>query len=1324
MPPPHRSSVARHAPLLPFLVVAAFGLFTLAGWWLREVNWIQPRPYDQPLPANAALCLILLGAAPLLAAWRRPTAATAAALLAAVPGWLALAEAVIGTDFGLDDLLVRHQSLVEGARVGRIGPALALVLAGAGSLLAWSASARPHPRRPLILALAGSLAAAYGATGLLAGRIGLSRVEFWENQARVGVPAALALVVLGTGLVWRASRDPSVPRGLAGPRWLWLPVVVAGGTVTLLFWISLQARELAYVNNTTQLTINTIATLVSSETEGQIDNLARLAARGDGAGGLSRASWEADAQASFAGFPACRMVSLVGAEGRTRWLWPRLGHEEAEGLDHAGDPVRRAAMDTARASGRYAVTAPLYPPLQPPVFAVYVPVRRDGQPDGFIAGEFYYEPLLAMSARRLDLTSRYTLFASVRDAASGGGPGADVAVYGAPAPGGESSLRQAATFNLFGQRLTLQLEPRPAFVERSRNHLPELALASGLGVSALLGLVVNLAQAALLRQRSAERTSAQLRTENEERRRVEAQLKVADERLHLALDSSQVGVYEWDVPSGRVLYSPSVWTCLGYDPAVMPATHRAWLDLMHPDDAGPYQAAIEAHFRGETPYIEPEFRVRHRDGDWNWLAIRAKCIAWDRAGRPLRVTGTSQNVTARRRAEDALRASQAAARLLTHVARRTANVVFITTPAGNIEWTNDSFTRLTGYTAAEVNDVYLLDLLASPDTVPQALDDITQALLRAEPITSEVVAKSRNTDLTYHLRLELQPIKNDRGETENFIAIGTDITSSVQTETSLRRAKAEADAASRAKSEFLTTMSHEIRTPMNGVIGMTSLLLETELTPEQQECVNTIRTSGNALLAIINEILDFSKIESGRMELELQPFEIAQCLEEVLDIFSLQAAAKNIELAYRVDPDVPPWINLDPTRVRQVLVNLLNNAVKFTVQGQITVEVRRALVPSADRTQAPMPFQEAGRMMLDFFVRDTGIGIPADRRHLLFKPFSQVDSSTTRKYGGTGLGLAICDRLCQLMGGTIDVQENPGGGSVFHFCVLAAPVDAPSGAGPAALPERLWNAPVLVVDDLAFNRVVLRETLARVRLDAVEAAHLHDGTAIALERPIVAAVIDNDLLGETGITLAEELRVRHPDMPVILLLNPVEAAKAPRDTATGLIRLAKPIKPALVLDALCRRLGGNGASRRLEAPADDAAADAPLAASVPLEVLVVEDNPVNQKVALRFLEKLGYRADAVGNGLEALGTLDQRKYDLVLMDINMPEMDGLEATREIRRRYPKARQPRILALTANAVEGDRERCLAAGMDDYITKPVKLESIRQMILKHFRPSGGG
>ncbi|MBI2517430.1 MAG: response regulator [Opitutae bacterium] len=1320
-----RSPVAQHyAHLLPFLAVAGYGLFILIGWWGGQVSWVQPRSYDVPLSANAALCLLLLGLAPLAVALGQSRVGVALALLAAAIGCLSATQGLTGVEMGLDNLLVRHQALVAGAHVARIPTVLAGVFAAAGFLLTWYSLPRPHPLRPFMLACTGSLAGAYGLVTLLASRIGLTAVEDWQHHAHLGPHTAVALLVLSLALILLAARDSRGPAGSSGPRWLWLPVVAATTTTTLLFWMSLREREVGYINSTTQLTINNIAALYSGDVEGHIHNLNRMAARWTDASGLPQENWEREARALQGSFPAYRTISWVDADYRTRWLWPTAGNEDDLSFNHTSHPLRRQAMRFAHDSLTYGLAAPLVTPGKPPSFAIYATVLREGRFDGFIVGELGYRPMVEVIDRRLDISSRYLLTVSIWTGGDRRDPQSDVTVYesATPATADSERVRQSAVFNLFNQRITIQLLPRAEFINPRRQYLPELVLVSGLTLSGLLGLVINLAQAARSRQRAAESTSAQLRAENEERRRVEAQLKVTDERLNLALDATQVGVYEWDVLTDEVIYSPSVWTSLGYDPAQMPSTYQVWIGLIHPEDIPDYQAAVASHFRGETAFIELEYRIRHANGDWQWVSARAKCVTWDTHGQPTRVTGTCQNITARRLAEEALRASQAATRVLTHVARRTENVVFITTPNGNIEWANDSFSRLTGYAAADVKGYYLLDLLSSPDTAPQALAEITQALLRVEPITTEVIAKSAGSERSYHLRLELQPVKNEQGEAENFIAMGTDITTSVQTEANLRRAKTEADAASRAKSEFLATMSHEIRTPMNGVIGMTSLLLDTPLTPEQRDYVSTIRTSGDALLAVINEILDFSKIESGKLELENQPMEIAQCIEEAIDIFALQAAAKRIELTYYIHPGVPPWILLDATRVRQVLVNLVNNAVKFTVEGTITIEVAPATVPDSDNTRPPIMLKDGERQMIDFFVRDTGIGIPPERRHLLFKPFSQVDSSTTRKYGGTGLGLAICDRLCQLMGGTIDASENPGGGSVFHFCLMAEPVAAPVDPHPRPLPETLQRTNVLVVDDLPLNRHLLAQTVSRLHLHALEAAHLHDASEIALQQKISAAIVDVELMGEDGIPFADELRRRFPDLPVILLTNPMESAKRANSSDPCQARLPKPIKPALLIQTL-HRLLTTGAAHGDTTPPVPMTAGPTLAESIPLEVLLVEDNPVNQKVALRFLQRLGYNADAVGNGLEAVHAFQQRDYDLVFMDMQMPEMDGLTATREIRSRFPRERQPKIVALTANVVQGDRERCLAAGMDDYLSKPLRFEALEQMIRKYFQPTKG-
>jgi CheY-like chemotaxis protein/nitrogen-specific signal transduction histidine kinase len=541
---------------------------------------------------------------------------------------------------------------------------------------------------------------------------------------------------------------------------------------------------------------------------------------------------------------------------------------------------------------------------------------------------------------------------------------------------------------------------------------------------------------------------------------------------------------------------------------------------------------------------------------------------------------------------------------------------------------------------------------------------------------------------------------------EKFIAVETDITARVETEHQLRRAKAEADDASRAKSEFLASMSHEIRTPMNGVIGMTSLLMETTLTAEQRDFVNTIRTSGDALLTIINDILDFSKIESGKMELEHAPFELALCLEEALELFALQASAKKLEIGYHIAPEAPGWIMGDVTRLRQVIVNLVNNAVKFTPGGSISVEVR----PGAPVPVPDDPDGAATAPVLEFSVRDTGIGIPPDRLGRLFKAFSQVDSSTTRKYGGTGLGLAISQRLCELMGGRIRVESTPGEGSVFIFTIQAEPAPAGEGAALPALPAPLREGPVFCVEDHPVTRARLRTVFESWGAACTVFPSVAALTRDAAKHPAPSLLVLD--AGEIEETAAHESLNRF-SCPR-LILYPFGQTAPQTDDGPPLASSPKPIRTGALLQVVVRLFQAGGSGTASPFPVNERT----LGEEIPLEVLVAEDNAVNQKVALRFLERLGYRADAVANGLEAVTTLENREYDLVLMDVQMPEMDGYEATRQIRARLPAERQPKIIALTANAMQGDRDAAVAAGMDDYVSKPVKVHEIAAAIRRQF------
>lgn len=616
---------------------------------------------------------------------------------------------------------------------------------------------------------------------------------------------------------------------------------------------------------------------------------------------------------------------------------------------------------------------------------------------------------------------------------------------------------------------------------------------------------------------------------------------------------------------------------------------------------------------------------------------------------------------------------------------------------------NQSFVDLFGYTREEIAGVNI-DYFLAPGKLHEEARSYTNQVYSGQSIWQEGKRLAKNGDLI-DVDIRGVPIVVS-GKQIGTLALYDDIHLRKQTEWELKRAKITAEDAARTKADFLSNMSHEIRTPLNAIVGMTGLLAQTEMNDEQMDYVNTIQTGSDTLLSIINDILDFSKIEAGKLELEVNPFYLRDCIENTLDLLVPKATTKKIDLAYQIDDQVPPVILGDITRLQQIMVNLVGNAIKFTEKGEIVVSVSLDEMKKNEAT-------------LQFSVRDTGIGIPQDRMDRLFKSFSQIDSSTTRKYGGTGLGLSISKMLTNLMGGNIWVESEVNVGSTFFFTIQCKidPEAKPKAFNTSH--DQFAGKRVLIVDDIATNRTILTKQTTSWGMEPVAVSSGKEALAVLQSgEKFDMAILDMQMPEMDGFMLAKEIRkkIAEADLPLIMLTSMGRVQGREGDVKFSAF-MSKPIKPSTLFETIYGVLVEQPISKRTESKS--AVFETDLAERHPLHILLAEDNKVNQKVALGIFKKLGYTIDIVDNGLEVIRALNKKMYDVIFMDIQMPEMDGVEATHQIQDRWGAGNYPPIIAMTAHALEGDREKYLALGMDGYISKPINIRSLIETI-EQIRP----
>jgi len=1277
-------------------LVSMLGLAVMVGWYFHLTKVVQLNPAWSPMQCNTALSFFLTGMGLMMVVAERRWLVLGCGLMVLLMGGLSTLEHLGNWNLLIDELFLKP--FIRTAQPGRMAMPTAVGFTMTGlalSLLGWKLPGRN--RGSLVIAILGSLVVALSSMGVIGYATGLNAAISWGQISCMAFHSAVGFLLTGSGLFLLSMGKHCGNQGLRH-RWLPLPVAVLMFTSTLIMWRAECAQERQAAQQRAETVMDGAEERAQVQVTGWMKALARMASRLDSPVNLGYDFWERDAQNYVTDIPSLMVIERVDPAFKIAWVAPDEGNEDLVGQDFSRDQIRRTAMEMSRVQNRPIISSETKLIKGGRGVLILAPVTKAGRPDGFVAGVFQSRELFKTIVPS-SIATGYDLVLSEK--------GLILGTLGRLHGKADEVQAVVRKIKLPGATWELKAWPDGSQTTSSGMGLSTLVLAFGLLGTLLLPLTV------LLGQRARGRAD-ELLGEIVARESVEAALRSSHALQQAILDGANFSIISTD-PQGTILsFNRAAERMLGYQAGEV--VGKVTPAIIHDADEVAARADELSRKYGRT--VEPGFEVfvmESRSGEasereWTYLrkdgsrlpVLLSVTALFNQSGEISRYLGIAVDMTEKRQAEEKRDALLKNLENL-NLALDQHGIVSFADENGLITRVNDRFCEISGYTQEELLG-HDLSVLYSGHHPPAFYQEMWDTLRSGKIWKGEVCNRAKDGSL-YWVDAVMVPFLDAKGKPYQYVAIRTDITGQKRAGIEMAKARDLAVESARLKAEFLANMSHEIRTPMNGVIGMTDLLLDSGLSGRQLVRAQSIRNSAEALMVLLNDILDFSKIEAGKLSFDTVDFNLREVVEDCLDLMAGAAQKKEILLGSIFEPGVPEEVRGDPTRMRQVISNLVGNAIKFTAEGEVVLRVDAVEVTETEA-------------MLRLEVRDTGIGIAPEAVQRLFKPFVQADGSTTRKFGGTGLGLAISRQLVQMMDGDIEVRSELGKGSTF-ICTIRLERQQGDHHMVVEPKANLQGLRALVVDDRETNRIILEHQITAAGMEVAVAENGPEALLMLLEaamsgRPYDVAILDMNMEGMNGLELAREIKSDPAVAPVKLVLcssiaNPLKESEL---MAHGFAAsLEKPVRHTRLLESLARALGKLVPAKR---PTESMVARV----ARPERILLVEDNATNREVVLGALEKLGLQADIAVNGREALARMETGNYPVILMDCQMPEMDGYEATQLLRQREAAAGsgQVRVIAMTANAMRGDREKCLEAGMDDYVAKPMRFGDLQAALVR--------